>query len=173
MNVQTQLDDIFGKDYTGTLPEKVEDVKDRLEKGELVVTEELTKPQTIEDKDYLKKTLKDMVELGMGVLTTLKSDLKLGAPGHVGENFSLVYKSITESVQRLVELNIKLFDIDKVEEVVNPASVNQTNNIMFNGTGRELNDFLKNTVTKQREVSDLNHIELKADESGGGEGEGV
>ena len=170
MNVQDQLHDIFGKDYTGTLPEKVEDVKDRLEKGELVVTEELTKPQTLEDKEYLKKTLKDMVELGMGVLTTLKSDLKLGAPGHVGENFSLVYKSITESVQRLVELNIKLFDIDKTEEAVNnPAPVNQTNNIMFNGTGRELNDFLKNTVTKQREVSDLNRIELKADESGDGE----
>lgn len=172
MNVQDQLHDIFGKDYTGTLPEKVEDVKDRLEKGELVVTEELTKPQTIEDKDYLKKTLKDMVELGMGVLTTLKSDLKLGAPGHVGENFSLVYKSITESVQRLVELNIKLFDIDKVEEVVNPGPQNQQNNF-FMGTGRELNDLLKGVVKKQREISDLNRIELKADESGDGEGDGV
>lgn len=171
MNVQTQLDDIFGKDYTGTLPEKVEDVKDRLEKGELVVTEELTKPQTLEDKEYLKKTLKDMVELGMGVLTTLKSDLKLGAPGHVGENFSLVYKSITESVQRLVELNIKLFDIDKVEEAVTPTPQNQQNNF-FVGSGRELNDLLKGVVKNQREVSDLNRIELKADESGG-EGEGV
>lgn len=163
-SIEQKLKDIFESPIEGaTTVERLENVNDKMESMELVVSSEKSNIKTIEDKEYITSTLKNMINLGMAVLNTLNNDLKLGSPGHVGENFSLVYKSLTESVQRLMELNLKLYDITTLQDHSAPKEPNKVENNQTNifvGNGRDINEYLKKVLSKQKEDSELRSIDL-------------
>jgi len=129
-------------------------------KQEIIQSLEKTTEITIEDKDYLKTTLKTLIEITLGVLEDARADLKIGAAASQREAFAKLADSFLNQLKELRELNKMLFDLNVTygepnEEIGGEKEQEKELKV----TSSEMLDFFK----KVQKESQLNEIEAKFD----------
>lgn len=159
-SIAEKVNSIFNFDQDKTLDTKkvVSNVLSFEDKTKQLISIPKTEIKTIEDKDYLVLVLKHMIEVGAKALEKIEQNIKIGSRVGEGEDFAAVLKSLTECVSKLVDLQLKLFDIDNI---MSPPPVQPTlvQNNMFMGPNSSAD--LLDMIDKIKETSELNGIEAK------------
>lgn len=114
---------------------------------------------TIEDRDYLKTTLKTLIELTLGVLEDARTDLKIGAAASQREAFAKLADSFLNQLKELKDLNKMLLDINLLHGDPDEEIGEQKEEKELKVTSTEMLEFFK----KVKKDSELNSIEAKFD----------
>ena len=155
-----KLDDIFSfAPQVSSTKDRITEYVDKVEAAEIVVKSNLIR--TIEDKDYIVKKLKNVIDIGEKVLGVLETEISQGAQASRVEAFAYVLREVSLSIEKLQNLNKLILDISLMNEPINPVPQTQ-NNILVMDSKAAL-ELVINATKEARNNSELNGIDLDFD----------
>ena len=93
------------KEAVATANEKIEEIQEGIS----------TQKYTIEDKNYLKMELQDLIATDREVMESLRDQLVNGAPSQLYVAYSTLSKSVRENIAKLIDLEKQITDYQVVE----------------------------------------------------------
>lgn len=133
----SKLDDEFN---LSELPEHTEE-KEVFEEAAIKIketknkiTEFKTQKYDIQDKEYIREQLVNLIDLNRNVLENVAMQCKIGAPPGTFMSFTQISNAITSNIQELLSLNKMLTDYQIKDDIVNKkkSSVQNAQNIQNN-----------------------------------------
>ncbi len=157
-SIKNDIDDIFAHftPKTDDLEGRVEVISEKADQLQTIV--ETREIRTLEDKAYLIENCKKVIDIGTRVLASLEQGMKTGVAGAAIEAFAILITSITTSIEKMTVLNAKLFDIQEMQNVVQPEKSSTTNNNLIVMDGKQMAEYLKDITEKAKKISPLREI---------------
>ena len=112
--------------------------------------------RTLEDKEFIRDNLKEMIDIAKSVLVTVKDDIKIGAPATRIEAFSLVLKELTVTLEKLTTLNKTVLDIELQQVPPIPVAPVVNNNLIMDS--KAMLALIRKGSKLAKEDSELNTI---------------
>jgi len=108
------------------------------------------------DYDYVRGNLKDIVEKGTVAIDGILSVASEGDSPRAYEVVSQLIKSVSEANKDLISLHKSIKEIKKEDSSVHGNTKNVTNNSIFVGSTKALQDLVKN---QRKQLEDLDNAE--------------
>ena len=108
------------------------------------------------DYDYVRGNLKDIVEKGTVAIDGILSVASEGDSPRAYEVVSQLIKSVSEANKDLISLHKQIKDIKKDDSSSNQKAGGITNNSIFVGSTKALQDLVKN---QRKQLEDLDNAE--------------
>ena len=108
------------------------------------------------DYDYVRGNLKDIVEKGTVAIDGIVSVASEGDSPRAYEVVSQLIKSVSEANKDLISLHKSIKEIKKEDSSVHGNTKNVTNNSIFVGSTKALQDLVKN---QRKQLEDLDNAE--------------
>tara|TARA_E500000331_G_scaffold346168_1_gene384692 strand:+ start:377 stop:847 length:471 start_codon:yes stop_codon:yes gene_type:complete len=108
------------------------------------------------DYDYVRGNLKDIVEKGTIAIDGILSVASEGDSPRAYEVVSQLIKSVSEANKDLISLHKSIKEIKKEDSSVHGNTKNITNNSIFVGSTKALQDLVKN---QRKQLEDLDNAE--------------
>ena len=108
------------------------------------------------DYDYVRGNLKDIVEKGTVAIDGMLSVASEGDSPRAYEVVSQLIKSVSEANKDLISLHKSIKEIKKEDSSVHGNTKNVTNNSIFVGSTKALQDLVKN---QRKQLEDLDNAE--------------
>ncbi len=123
-----------------------EDVKEQYEiieskKNELVEVTEKNEI-SLQDKEFLQNSLKDLIKSNNDLLTLLRDDIKIGANPRQVEVYAKFNDSVTNQLKELKELNKTIMDTEVLQDNISPDN-NKGGDVNIQMSGKEMLEFYK------------------------------
>ncbi len=111
------------------------------------------------DKDYttVRKNLREIIDTGKGALDGILEVASEGESPRAYEVAAIIMKQITEANNDLINLHQKLKDIRKFEKGSTQSAQSITNNAIYLGSTKDLQEFL--TTQREDDIIDGEVIE--------------
>ena len=111
------------------------------------------------DKDYssVRKNLREIIDTGKGALDGILEVANEGESPRAYEVAAIIMKQITEANNDLINLHQKLKDIRKFEKGSSQSAQSITNNAIYLGSTKDLQEFL--TTQREDDIIDGEVIE--------------
>lgn len=170
------------------IQEEIKQTEERtVEKIEEITEGIKTQKYDLEDKNYLKSELQDLISTNRLVLETLAGQIKFGCDLGLVTSFATISKTITDNIAEMIKLEKQITDyqvvesneemkreaMEQKERIANnrinskkslPNSLNQTNNIICGNSKELLDMFLSKKQTQEEIESEM--PEFKFDDEG-------
>lgn len=182
MNVFESLDNEFD------LAEEIKQTEEKtIKKIQEVKADISTQKYNLEDKEYIKSELQDLISTNRIVLETLRDQIKIGCDLGFVTSFATISKTITENIAELIKLEKQVTDyqvtennenlrreaMEQKERIANnrliahkggPQSLSQTNNIICGNSKELLDMILSNKKTTEEVESEMPTFKYNDDE---------
>ncbi len=139
-----------------TYDEEIEKVEHEVEKFEEKKKELVEKSSAenlgFEDKEYLQKETKDLIDNGKKVLETLQNEIKIGSPPRMFEVYAFLMNGIISGLKELRGLNKSIAELNIIENQPEPEDKRNVNIIL---SGKELLDM----INSAKDNSEINRID--------------
>ena len=111
------------------------------------------------DNDYttVRKNLREIIDTGKGALDGILEVASEGEAPRAYEVAAIIMKQITEANNDLINLHQKLKDIRKFDKGSTQSAENITNNAIYLGSTKDLQDFL--TTKKEDNIIDVEVVD--------------
>ena len=145
---KTNLDDAFNVEVSDTPENGCSTRKDQLvnvTSNDLTKPDRLTKDDITKDYEYTRGNLYSIIEKGQEAINGI---LELAQDSEMPRAYEVagqLIKSVSDSTDKLMDLQKKLKDVEEETKVKGPSTVN---NALFVGSTAELQKLLKNGLPK-------------------------
>ena len=119
--------------------------------------------KTLVDAEYIRTNLKEMVDIGKAVLETVREDIKVGSQSSRIEAFSLVLKELSVTLEKLMNLNKSLLDIDLMQNPIVPVQAPVVNNNLIMDSKAML-ALIREGTKLAKQDSEMNDISTEFEE---------